>query len=73
MSTSSLIFGRHRSKTTSQDVGCSLSKRTRMANFKSVKPAGFCAVFRTGRRTMSKRTLLLQLVLDYALLARPSL
>eukprot|EP00971_Amphidinium_carterae_P286370 5685922-Amphidinium_carterae.1 len=71
MSTSSLIFGRHRSKTTSRDAGCSPSKRIKTDDFKSVRPVGFCAVFRTGRRTVFKKTLLHRLVLDYVLLAKP--
>eukprot|EP00971_Amphidinium_carterae_P026078 514204-Amphidinium_carterae.1 len=71
MSTSSLIFGRRRSKTTSQDGKCSPSKRTKTENSKSVRPVGFCAVFRTRRRTVFKKILLPQHVLDYVLLVKP--
>eukprot|EP00971_Amphidinium_carterae_P281925 5596535-Amphidinium_carterae.1 len=37
MSTSSSICGKHRSKTTSPDVGFSLSKRTKTGNSKNAK------------------------------------
>eukprot|EP00971_Amphidinium_carterae_P282883 5615773-Amphidinium_carterae.1 len=70
MSTSSSICGRHMSRTMSLDVGCSPLKRTKMETSKNAKPVGFCAVFRTVKRTASKQTLLLQHVLDYVLLAR---
>eukprot|EP00971_Amphidinium_carterae_P097728 1934008-Amphidinium_carterae.1 len=71
MSTSSLISGRPMSKTMSLDDGCSPLKRIKMENSKNAKLVGFCAVVRTVRRTAYKKTLLLQRVLVYVLLAKP--